>query len=186
METLRKKIELYIPKCEQEEQDKSLMLKYIDINDDVLFRTNQAAHFTASSWIVNRDRTKVLMIYHNIYDSWSWTGGHADGEYDLLSVAMREASEETGITVVKPVYGDIFSIEVLTVDGHIKNGKYVSSHIHLNVTYLLEADEEEALRIKPDENKGVMWFDINESMKAVNEKWMKKWVYKKLIDRLDS
>ena len=29
---------------------------------------------TASAWVVNPGRTKVLMVYHNIYKSWSWLG----------------------------------------------------------------------------------------------------------------
>ncbi|MEA4972158.1 MAG: NUDIX hydrolase [Candidatus Metalachnospira sp.] len=184
METLRRKIEQYIPKCEQEEYDKALMLEYMTKNDDVLLRSNTAAHFSASAWVVNKDRSRVLMVYHNIYDSWSWTGGHADGESDLLSVAVREVKEETGITLAVPVFEDIFSLEVLTVDGHIKNGRYVSSHLHLNVSYLIEADEQEVLHIKPDENKGVRWFSLDEAMEAVSEKWMKKWIYKKLINRI--
>ena len=57
------------------------------------------AHMTASSWIVNEDYTKVLMIYHNIYNSWAWTGGHADGDEDLLHVAVKEAREETGLSL---------------------------------------------------------------------------------------
>lgn len=185
MYTIMRKIEDYIPKCEQEEQDKSLMLNYLAKNVDVLCRTNTVAHFTASAWIVNKDRTKVLMIYHNIFDSWSWTGGHADGEEDLLSVALREVTEETGIKSAVPVYEDIFSLEVLTVDGHVKNGRYVSSHLHLNVSYLVEADDKEALRIKPDENKGVKWFTLGEAMDAVSEKWMKEWIYNKLIKRVN-
>ncbi len=90
--------------------------------------------------VVNKDRSKVLMVYHNIYNSWSWMGGHADGETDLLSVAIREVKEEAGISNVRPVSEEIFSLESLTVDGHVKKGNYVSSHLHLNITYLLEAD----------------------------------------------
>ena len=63
---------------------------------------------TASAWVVNRERTKVLMVYHNIYNSWSWLGGHADGETDLLSVAVREVKEEAGISNVRPVSEEIF------------------------------------------------------------------------------
>lgn len=75
---------------------------------------------TASAWVVNRERTRVLMVYHNIYNSWSWLGGHADGETDLLSVAIREVKEEAGISNVHPVSEEIFSMESLTVDGHVK------------------------------------------------------------------
>ena len=48
---------------------------------------------TASSVIVHPARTKTLMAFHKIYQSWAWTGGHVDGETDLLHVAMREARE---------------------------------------------------------------------------------------------
>mgnify|MGYP000388299232 CR=1 FL=1 len=173
-------IERYQPFNEQEEADKFLILQWIRENDNAFLRENTVAHMTASAWVVNKDRSKVLMVYHNIYDSWSWLGGHADGETDLLAVALREVKEEAGISHVRPVSEEIFSLESLTVDGHVKKGKYVSSHLHLNVTYLLEADEAEVLRIKPDENSGVRWFSLEEALAACSEPWMIERVYKKL------
>ena len=101
--SLREQIENYIPYNAEEEKDKEMMLKYMDIFEDVLTRKNEIGHFTSSAWAVNPDRTKVLMIYHNIYQSWGWTGGHCDGEEDVLSVAIRELKEETGITHVRPI-----------------------------------------------------------------------------------
>ena len=98
---------------------------------------------TASAWVVNKDRSKILLAYHNIYDSWAWLGGHADGEKDLLKVALKEVAEESGVKNIKPVSEDILSVEILTVDGHEKKGVYVPSHLHLNVTYLIEADDTE-------------------------------------------
>ena len=139
---------------------------------------------TASSWLLNATHDKVLMIYHNIYHSWAWTGGHADGEEDLLAVAIREAEEETGVTGIVPIKDGIYSLEILTVDGHEKRGAYVPSHLHLNITYLLEADEEAVLRIKPDENSGVKWFPLEEALKASSEPWMVERVYKKLNEKL--
>ena len=138
----------------------------------------------ASAWIVNPERTKVLMAYHNIYDSWSWLGGHADGEEDLLAVALREVREESGIEHAQPVSGDIYSLEVLTVDGHVKRGAYVSSHVHLNVTYLVEASEEEMLAMKPDENSGVAWFGLEEAVAASSEPWFRENIYSKLNEKL--
>ena len=160
------------------------MLKYMDTFDDVLTRNNEIGHFTSSCWIVNKEKTKVLMVYHNIYDSWSWTGGHADGETDLLQTAIREVKEETGVKNVKPVTEDIFSLEVLTVDGHIKRGKYVSSHLHLNLTYLLEVDETEVLKIKEDENSGVKWVKFEDVPNMSEEKWMVENVYNKIIEKV--
>ena len=174
----------FTPKCIQEENDKKIMLEYIEKNSNVYTRDNEVAHMTASSWIVNKTKTKVLMVYHNIYNSWSWTGGHMDGETDYLSVAIKEAKEETGITNLVPLNkGEIYSLEILPVLGHIKRGKYVSCHLHFNVTYLLEASEEDELLVKPDENSGVKWIDICDVLDAVSEEDMKI-VYKKLNDRL--
>ena len=146
----KEQINSYIPYNQQEEKDKEIMLKYIDMFDNILTRDNEFGHFTASAWVVNKEKTKVLMIYHNIYNSWAWTGGHADGDTDLLYTAIREVKEETGITNVKPIMNDIFSLEIIGINGHQKRGKYVSSHVHLNLTYLLEADENDKLFIKED------------------------------------
>ena len=161
-----------------------MILDYLAKNPDAFYRSDPIAHMTASAWIVNRDRTKVLMVYHRIYDSWSWTGGHADGEKDLLAVALREAREETGLRKVRAVSEEIYSLEVLTVDGHEKRGAYVPSHLHLNVTYLLEADEDEELRVCEEENSGVKWFTLHDALRASTEPWFVERIYKKLNDKL--
>lgn len=183
MEKLLQKIREYQPYTEQEERDQKIMMDYLISARTPFLRENEICHMTASGWIVNKDRTKVLMVYHNIYHSWSWSGGHADGETDLLSVALKEAREETGIQKVHPVTDEIFSIETLVVEGHMKKGKYVSSHLHMNVTYLLEADEEETLSIKPDENSGVRWILVEELEQYVTEPWMLEWIYHKLVEK---
>ena len=179
-----KQIEKYNPVDEQEKKDKEIILDFINKNDDVLVRDNEIAHITSSGFIVNKLRTKVLMIHHNIYNSWGWTGGHADGESDLLKTAVRELKEETGVENVKILKNDIFSLEIICVNGHVKRGNYVPSHVHLNLTYLLEVDENELLKIKADENSGVKWIDINDIETVVNEKWVLENVYKKIIDKL--
>ena len=149
---LKEEIKRYVPCNRQEEKDKELMLKYIDLFDDVLTRENEMCHFSASSWIVNKDKTKAIMAYHNIYKSWAWTGGHADGDENLVNVALKEAREETGLKNLKVLSDGIFGLQILTVDSHIKRGKFVPSHLHLDCCFLLEADENEKLTVKEDEN----------------------------------
>ena len=177
-------LERYAPFNEQEARDRAVLMGLLRTGQDLWTRENEAAHLTASAWVVNGDRERVLMAHHNIYDSWSWLGGHADAESDLLAVALREAREESGIRSARPVSEDIYSLEALTVDGHEKRGAYVSSHLHLNVTYLLEADEGEALTVKPDENSGVRWFTLEESETAPSEAWFCARVYHKLNCKL--
>lgn len=182
--SIREDIEKYCPCNEQEQRDKAVILDFMAKNADTFYRENLIAHMTASAWIVNAKRDRVLMVYHKIYDSWSWTGGHADGDENLLAVALREAREETGIVNVHPVTDEIYSLEVLTVDGHEKRGVYVPSHLHLNVTYLLEADERDALTVCEDENTGVQWFELDEALRASTEPWFVERIYKKLNEKL--
>ena len=97
---------------------------------------------------------------------------------------MREVREESGLSDVRPVTDALYSVEILTVDGHEKRGKYVSSHLHLNVTYLLEADPAAPVRCKPDENSRVGWFALEDAIAASTESWFRERIYSKLNAKL--
>ncbi len=182
MDNLKSQILAYSPRTEREASDKALILCCLEKFPDVLTRENVICHFTASNWIINPSHTKTLMIYHNIEQMWMWTGGHADGESDLLKVALREAEEETGLRCVFPISREIFSLEVFAVPPHVRKGKFVSSHLHLNCSFLLEADEQELLHVKPDENSGVRWVDFEEVLNSVDRGVMSPH-YKNLIKK---
>lgn len=218
------------------------MLRALKTNRFCFDRKSQA-HFTCSAWVVNPEKTQTIMVFHNIYNSWSWIGGHADGCSDLAAVALRELREETGVEharIVSPwecvgrssrrlnggqktkasvtkisnetvsanalpngtasankipnevvnatapsPASPLFSLEVLTVDGHEKNNRYISSHLHLNVTYLVEVDPSEALRIKPDENSGVKWVSLDQVLNMSDEPWIRERIYAKLLAKLN-
>lgn len=222
----------YHPFNEQEAADRHVMLRALKTNRFCFDRKSQA-HFTCSSWVVNPEKTQTIMVFHNIYNSWSWIGGHADGCSDLAAVALRELREETGVEharIVSPwecvdrssrrlnavqkakasateisneaasankisnevvnaaapsPTSPLFSLEVLTVDGHEKNSRYISSHLHLNVTYLVEVDPSEALRIKPDENSGVKWVSLDQVLNMSDEPWIRERIYAKLLAKLN-
>ena len=180
--SLLETIARFKPGCEQEETDRRVMQSALSRGENLLTRDNLMMHFTASAWIISPNRTKVLMVYHNLYDSWAWTGGHADGEEDLRAVALREAWEETGADV-RLVLPEAYSLETLTVNPHVKRGVFVPAHLHLNVTYLLMADEAAKLSVKPDENRAVGWFSLADAVSACSEPWMRP-VYEKLNARL--
>ena len=173
----------YVPFDEKEISDREIMLDYIKKNEDVLTRNNRIAHFTTSAWIVNKERSKVLMIYHNIYDSWAWVGGHADGDYDLFRVINKEIEEETGLTNLKLLSDGIYGLNIVTVNNHIKRGKVVSSHLHFDIEYLFEADENMKTRIKEDENSGVKWIELDKIDDYVTEEHMKP-IYKLLNKKM--
>ena len=150
---------------------------------NLLTRDNTFAHFTASGFVVNPKKDKVLMVYHNIYRDWCWTGGHVDGETDFLKVAVRELKEETGVKEVKVLQDTPISIEIIPVWGHQKYGSYIIPHQHLNMTYLLQVEETEILHNKEDENMGVRWIPIKEYKNYAKEKAMYP-IYDKIIEKM--
>ena len=182
---LRTQIEKYVPFNEQEKQDKEEILRHISQSSDILTRNNKNAHITVSAWIVSRDRRNVLMAYHNIYNSWAWLGGHADGNADLKEVVRKEIEEESGLEAFDFVSDDLFSLEILTVAGHEKRGQYVSSHLHLNITYLLEADTTCPIRIKEDENSQIGWIAVEEIGEKSTEQWFIDRIYSKLCKKVE-
>jgi len=154
-------ISSYIPKNEQETQDKKVILECIkQFPSTILLRENEIVHITSSSFIINQAADKMLMIHHNLRNEWTWTGGHADGNMNLLEVAEKEAFEETGVKSI-PLSTEIASVGIYSIAGHIRRGVYVSGHLHLNVAYILIADENETPVVKPDENSAVKWFPVN-------------------------
>lgn len=183
MKDLIAQIAGYVPETPQEEADKRLILNWLQSGQDVLFRENLTAHLTASAWVVTPDRKYVLMAYHNLYDSWAWLGGHADGQADLLQVALREAKEESGVQELRVLRTEPISLEILCVNGHEKRGAYVPSHLHLNVTYLFEADFEASLQNCPEENKAVDWIPVEEIGQKSTEPWFIERIYSKLVKK---
>lgn len=182
-EKMMAQIRRYVPVNEQEETDQKTLLALLSGPEDISVRENLTAHLTASAWVVSPDRTQVLMAYHKLYDSWAWLGGHGDGDWDLCRVARKEAREESGIENLTLVTSQPVSLEILTVDGHEKRGRYVPCHLHLNLTYLFEADPDQPLRCKPDENSGVAWLDMDTLAEKCSEPWFVKRIYSKLVTK---
>ena len=173
----------YIPYNEQEKEDIAIIIKAEEIFGDILNRTNPFCHLTSSAFVINKEHTKVLSAYHNLYQSWSWLGGHADGDDDMLYVAQKEVKEESSLQDFKLIGDGPISVEILPVSSHIKRGKYVASHTHLNVTYLFEADENQLIHIKEDENSNIGWIAFDELISRSTEPYMIP-AYKKIIERI--
>ena len=170
----------------REEREKAMMLDLVaQYGDRILSRENDFAHMTASSIIVSRDRKRTLMAFHKIYNSWAWTGGHADGESDFEAIARREAQEETGIVNLRRLGDGPASLEILPVWAHVKRGKHVGSHLHLNISYLFEADENLPLRIAQDENSAVGWIEVDSLCQKVTEPPMIP-IYERLLLRANN
>lgn len=179
LKRIKEWLDTFVPFNEQEQVDCQRIEQFLAEEQKLLLRDNVKMHFTASAWVLNPAKDKVLMLYHNIYQSWSWSGGHADGEGDLLSVAIKEVKEESGLTSVEPLLATPLSVEILGVQPHYRKQKYVSAHLHLNYTFLLHNTKEEELKVCPEENSRVSWLSPDKAVESSTESWMKP-VYEKL------
>ena len=174
----------YIPYNDDEEIEKQSFLYFLNSFDNYLLRENTLGHVTTSAMVLNKEHTKMLMVYHNIYDSWAWVGGHADGECNLPKKILEEIQEETGLKSAKLLNDKPLAINIITVKAHYKRDKYVNSHLHFDISYLVEADEKEELKSKEDENSAVAWVPLEQIIALTTEEHMIP-VYTKLLLKLN-
>lgn len=176
-------IQKFVPTNEQEASDQKIILSYIQqYAHNVLLRDNPIAHITSSGFLMNKQLDKVLLVHHNIRNVWAWTGGHADGDSDLLHVAIKEAREETGVITICPISSHIASLDILPVFSHWRKSHFVNAHLHLSVAYILICDEKEKVRPQISENTNVAWFDTS-FFTGRNFDLSDVYLYNKLIDR---
>lgn len=176
----------YVPWDECERAYKESFVQFWQaVGNKIYERGCLPGHISVSAFVTNQAHNKVLMAYHKILDRWAWLGGHADGECELLPVAIREVREESSLCDVRPARAEPVSLEVLWVPEHVKRGQFVSAHLHYNVTYWLEADEEEPLHNKPDENTAVKWIGFDEISDYVQDEVDNK-IYRRIIKKIQS
>lgn len=182
---LLKLIENYIPYDDNETADKESFLYFLNSFEkkDRATRDNILGHLAASAWVVNNDKTKVLFAYHNIYDSRAWLGGHADGDLNLLKVAEKEAEEESWIKNLIFLQEEPICIDASWVKMHKKKWKIVPNHIHYNVTYLFQADENDKIINAEWENSAVDWIPICDLFDRVSEEHIKP-IYSRIIEKV--
>jgi 8-oxo-dGTP pyrophosphatase MutT (NUDIX family) len=140
------------------DEEKKFITSFLDLlnHQNCFHRTHLPGHITGSSWIVNTDRTKSLLVHHAKLNKWVQPGGHADGEENILNVALREAEEETGLTKLNP------RKEIFDVDIHlIPERKDFPAHFHYDIRFLVEADETEKVVVS-DESHDVKWISLQE------------------------
>ena len=132
-------------------------IDFVEGHEDCFYRELWPAHVTGSSWVVNPQRTQVIMLHHKKHDQWFQPGGHADGQADILAVALRETHEETGLdpSDIKLLSKKIFDIDIHAIPA-IGNEP---PHEHIDVRFLLEIDD--ALPVPgSDESHQVMWVPL--------------------------
>lgn len=144
----------YHPEYPEEIQAKKEMLAFIQKEPHCFERSLEIGHMTASCWLVNQDQTKALLMHHAKLDFWMQLGGHADGDPDLLRVALKEAEEESGLTEISPLSEEIFDIDIHLIPENPKE----KAHYHYDVRFLLQARGSQEV-IPNRESKGLLWIE---------------------------
>ncbi|MDR0968527.1 MAG: NUDIX hydrolase [Holosporaceae bacterium] len=170
---LIEKLERYYPEDEIEKVDKEKMLEFLSVCENCFERSLPVGHFTGSCWLESYDGAKFLLGEHKKMKFWAQLGGHADGDGDLVRVALKEAHEESGLKDIVPLSGEIFDIGVHLTPEY----KGIPAHYHFDVRFLLRAtNENEKLQIS-DESDDLRWFETlssdNRSLKRMYKKWIK-------------
>lgn len=174
----------FAPQTEEEAQARQKMLAAWEAHGKtLLYRQNEQAHFTASALLLNSAMDKTLMVHHHLFHTFTWTGGHADGEENLLYTAIREAREETGVQQVYPLSTEVLSLDILQVPAHNKKGKPIPAHVHYSVAYGLIVPEKQPVFAKPDENSAVRWIAMRDLRDYCAEPHMLL-LYEKLYRRM--
>jgi len=150
------------------EEEKAMLPAFLDLlNDpDAFKRERTNGHFTASAWIVNKRRTHCLLTLHKKLQRWLQLGGHADGNENLVEVALKEAEEESGLKSIRLVDKSIFDLDRHVIPANDKDER----HFHYDVRFLIEAEMDEPLVISP-ESKDLAWvgFDLASELVGFNE-----------------
>lgn len=165
---------LYRYKPIESEQDiYQRFVAFVESNPTCLDRSLATGHVTGSAWLVNRSRTQVLLTYHRKLRRWLQLGGHADGERNLLKVAITEAIEESGLSGIEAIIPEIFDLDIhrIPARGHDPE------HDHYDVRFVLQAQSDqftvnhESIELAWVEFDQLDSLDVDESMLRMRDKW---------------
>jgi 8-oxo-dGTP pyrophosphatase MutT (NUDIX family) len=141
--------------CSEDKDIVCQIERFVLQNKDCFERTLAEGHVTGSAWVVDATKSYTLLTHHRKLDKWFQLGGHADGDPDIYSVALREAQEESGLKHIIPLSHEIFDIDIHLIPGTPKG------HYHSDVRFLFQADREEKL-IVTNESKDLAWVRLDD------------------------
>ncbi len=147
--------------------------RFVLENEDCFERSHRSGHITGSAWVVDLHRQKVLLTHHHRLNKWMQLGGHADGDPDILRVALREAREESGVQDIRSLSDSIYDVDVHEIPAR----GIEPAHCHYDVRFLFEADADLPLSITP-ESKALAWVRLDDVAGLTNERSVLRMVEK--------
>ena len=173
MKNLKQLLKIYIQKNPYE-VNAIKMLNFFDNHDGCFEKDNLPGHFTGSAWVISPDKNKILMTHHKKLNMWLQLGGHADGEKDLKSVAIKEAKEESGFNNFSILSEEIFDLDIHKIESMNEEPE----HLHYDVRFLLEADPNEQDIIISEESHDVKWIHLDDVLEYNSEESISRMVKK--------
>jgi 8-oxo-dGTP pyrophosphatase MutT (NUDIX family) len=177
-ENLIKKLEVYKPMNSVETDDRDCMLAFLNAHEDCFERSQLSGHVTGSSWIVNTGWDKILLLHHIGLDKWLQPGGHCDGNPSPMETAFQEAEEETGLRP-RLISEEIFDISAQNIP--VKGD--VPAHIHYDIRYLFEADENLPLVLEEGKASELRWVPLDDIEDLVGDDKIFKETLMRMIDK---
>lgn len=144
----------YMQRCPERAKTAERILHFVAETPDCFCRTHAAGHITGSAWLLNPAGDKALLTLHRNLKRWMQTGGHADGDPDVLRTALREAEEESGITGIRPLCTGIMDVDIHTIPANPRKGE--GEHLHYDIRFLLQAPHE--AYVISDESDDLAWW----------------------------
>lgn len=173
---LLRRLDRHRPLDEQEAAMTARLRRFVEEHEDCFERSLQVGHITGSAWIVDSARRFALLTHHRKLQKWLQLGGHSDGDPDTLRVSLREAQEESGLTSLRAVSGEIFDVDVHAIPARGRE----PDHFHYDVRFLLEADRGEPL-IVSTESKSLAWVELERVAELNGERSVMRMVAKCLM-----
>ncbi len=172
---LLNQLKAYLPKDATEDQIRSRMISFVQTNPDCFHRHLTIGHITGSTWLLSHDRRRVLLTHHRKLNKWLQLGGHADGDSDILAVALREAREESGIDSIRAVSMEVFDLDIHPIPPH--SGE--PQHDHYDVRFLCCVEGDDSFKVS-DESHELAWvspeqlqsLDADASVQRMAAKWV--------------
>jgi len=157
----------------------------VEAHADCFQRACRPGHITGAAWIVSADRRRFLLAHHRKLDRWLQVGGHADGQWSIEEVALREAHEESGLASfdIVPIDGAPipFDVDVHQIPArHDAEGRAVEdAHEHHDIRFLLIAHAGQEARTS-EESHEVAWFTPDEILQLSDEESLLRMLRKSL------
>jgi 8-oxo-dGTP pyrophosphatase MutT (NUDIX family) len=161
------------PFTPEETQFKQQMIEFVEQNPDCFERSLLIGHVTGSAWILDKSHQFTLLTHHRKLDKWFQTGGHCDGDSDVLNVALKEAQEETGLSDIQIISPNIFDIDI----HEIPERKGIPAHLHFDVRFLFETDMNQAFTVS-SESTDLAWVALSEVSKLNDSESIMRMVLK--------